>query len=227
MEKTLQDYKQELEPKSEEQLSLEFKSRRFRAINAFYIGATIVGLLVIVRVSGISIFRTSINNLDDYIELRKSLIWFTILERIFWVYLITGFANKLNRQPLGWQIFAFLTPILSLIVVGLTPKIDNNFYEYKTASNRSLYFSSLTLTEKLNLYMHILKRAKISPHWFEDLKNFNLELFADAETSLETLKHYEKIFGENMLTIIKSTLPAENNSRQEFVKTLAVVGITD
>lgn len=227
MEKTLQDYKQELEPKSKEQLSLEFKSKRYRAINAFYIGMSIVVLVVVLRLTGVSILGTSINSLDEYIELRKNLIWFTIFERIFWVYLITQFANKLNIQPLGWQIFAFVTPILSLIVIGLTPKVDNNFYEYKTASDRKQYFTTLTLTEKLNLYRHILSRAKISPHWYDHLSNFNLELFADAETSLETLKHHEKIFGKNMLKIIKSNLPSENNSRQEFVKTLEVVGIND
>lgn len=175
------------------------------------------------------IFGIKLDSVQDYIELRKSLIWFTLIERIIWVYVIMLFANKLNRQPLGWEIFAFLVPYLALIVIGLTPKVDNNFYEYKNSANKEQFFSSLSLTDKLKLYKHILYRAKLSfaPHWFDKIIKFHAELFADEKISLETLQQYEKTYNKNLLAVIKSNLPSSSLTRQEYLKSLEQLGIMD
>lgn len=227
MSKTLQDYKQETVPKTEVQLIQEFKTKKYRAIDALYIGLAFIVLFFILQLTDTNLFGIKINSLDDYIEFRKNLIWVTLVERVFWVFGITYFANRINRIPLPWQIFAFFTPYLALIVIGLTPKIDNNFYEYKSSIDKEDFFKSMSLTEKLNLYQHLLTRTNFTPYWYDKIPLLSSILFADETTALETLKEYERLYNKNLLTELKAKMPDSQNDRQNFFKAVEDLGLVD
>lgn len=225
MAKSLHDYKQEIAPKTTEETIEEFKVQKYRAIDALYIGIFLSILWMFLIFSSNAIFKIKSESTDDYIEAQKSFIWILIIVRCIVCLIIISFANKLNRNPLGWIIFGFFTPLLALITIGLTKKNDNNFYEFQNSINKEDFFSSLSLTEKLKLYKHIFERSKISPKWFSELSNLNTVIFANEQTSLETLNEYDKIYGKNFLIELQSNLPGSLSDRHEYLKSLEHLGI--
>ena len=229
MAKSLQDYRAENSPKTKEIIQEETMQKKYRAIDAFYMGIIMIVLFISLRFISVDVFGRKIETFSDYIKLREQFIWASLIERGVWAYVMISFANKLNKQPLGWVIFAFLIPYLALIIIGLSPKVDNNFYEYESSRDKEKFFSSLSLADKLKLYKYVLIRAKLSanPQWFLTIKKLNSELFPDEQKALEALQCYEEVYNTNFLTLIKSHLPSNLSARADFLKTIEPLGINE
>lgn len=227
--KTLKDYQKEIEPKSKDKIHKEFIDRKYRAIEAFYIGVAILIILIILTIiANTKVYDIELKSFNDYIDLRTKNVWISLLslgERVFWVYIVTIFANRLNRQPLFWQIMAFIIPYLTLIIIGLMPKNDNKFYEYHTSTDKLSFFKSLDLPDKIKLYYHILKRAKIGPCWFDKLSELNKILFETEQTALQSLQEYEKQYSNNLLKEFKSNMPSGQKDRKQFFEPLENIGL--
>jgi len=226
--KTLKDFKEEITPKTAKQKENEFLKSNYRAADAIYLGIICIIInIIVILASKFNLLEIRMNSFDDYINFRVKIVLFSLLERVFWVFIIAKFADKVNRQPLPWQIFAFFFPYLALIIIGLTKKKATFFYEYKKADDKLHFFESLVLTDKLKLYNHILIRARVSPFWLDRLAAFNELLFADEQTSLETLNTYEELFSRNLLKEFKSNMPLNKEDRIQFFKPLVKIGLIE
>lgn len=228
MSKTLEDYKIEVgiaKVNGQETQIVDYKN--YRATEAIFFGILGFIVILILKFAGPSIWHIKIDTVDDYIEFRKTIWWFAIAERVIWIGAITSYANKLNRNPLGWQFFAFFTPYLALIVIGLTKRKNNFFYEYKTSADKIDFFNSLSYPDKLRLYNHLLKRANtaISPHWWDDIANLNTILFADESSALSTLQQYETMFKKNLIKVLQENMPSDMGSREKLFAPIEEIGL--
>jgi hypothetical protein len=229
MEKTLNDYKQEIAPKTETQKVEEFQNRNYRSFEACIMGFIGIFIISFITLNSENIFGIRINSIDDFLMFRITFWWFSLVERIFWVIVITYFANRLNRIPIIWQIFTFISPYLTLIIIGLTKKKDNYFYEFQSSKNKEFFFKTLDLSSKLKLYDHILNKNRfaLNYHWFKTISMFNIDLFEDEQKALMTLQEYEKLFKNNMLTVLKSNMPHFKDDKEEVFYPLVKIGLID
>jgi hypothetical protein len=219
MSKSLEDFKVEItQEKTDGQVVKIVDYKNYRATEAIVFG--IVGFLVVIilKFAGPSIWNFRIDTIDEYIEFRKSIWWFAIAERVIWIKAITSYANKLNRNPLGWQFFAFFTPYLALIVIGLSKRNNNFFYEYMNAGDKLDFFNSLSYPEMFLLYNHLLSRANTSifPYWWNEMISLNAILFADENSSLSTLQQYELMFGKNLIKVLLEKMPSNMRTREQL-----------
>lgn len=208
--KTLLDYKLEITPETENKQKNDF--RKVHTNEALYIGIICFIFSIIIIIANQYAFSIQ-------------LLLFSILGRILAIVAITYYSNKLNRIPLPWQIFALFMPCFSLIAIGLSKKNDNNFYDFKNAANKEDFFKSLTNTDKLKLYKHILTRASISPYWLDTISSFNVILFENESSALLALQEYENLYKKNLLLELKEKMPTSLHDKELFFKPLVNVGL--
>jgi hypothetical protein len=223
--KSLYDYIEESAPP----IPVEHNIDNYSASGAVSMGVLGMLLSLTLKYLGPNNWSFDFANYSFDTEYLKVIWWFSLLERVFCIVMVTNYANKLNRNPIGWQIFSFFTPYISLIAIGLSSRKNNFFYEYKTSDNRTDFFRSLSTTDKLILYNHILNRAdtSISPHWWNEIAKMNNILFANKRSALSTLRLYEQTFNKNLIKVLKKNMPSSLELRESLFESLEKLGLVD